>query len=646
MSAIAGIIRFDRQPVDRSALDRMQAVLEPYGPDAQHQWRHEGAGLMRTLLRITPEDSLDQQPLVTTDAACVLVFDGRLDNREELAEELGLPHAVSAHLADSELVGLACQRWDMQAVNHLYGAYALAVWQPLCQRLWLARDPLGQRPLFWYRQDRFFTFASLPKALFCVPGVPRELCEARMLDYLALLPQKGPESNFKDVFRVEPGQLLILEDGQVSSRRYHHFDALCELKLPHDSDYLEAFQGHLQRAIANCVRSSGPIAAQLSSGFDSSTVTALAARQLSQCDLRLNAFTSAPREGFDGPVPKGRHGDESAGAKALAACFPNIDHEVVRSGVGDVSFMDEQLAGIEAADAITQAPGNIIWLNAIYRRAQAHGCKVLLTGQLGNMSISYTGETYLAALFRRGSWRSWWRELCAYRVTHRRSRSALIGKSIVPSLPRPVWRWLAIRLSRDASLKDYSAIRADWLGRAELADRVRRSGWDLSYQPWHDGRKMRIAVIERVDLGEYFLAANLYGLELRDPTCDLRLMEFCLSVPDHQYLRNGETRWLLRRMMADTLPREITAATSKGYQDADWYEGIARELPRLREELQQLAKHPRVVQMLDVDGLRELLDNWPESGWEKTSVINSHRLKLLRGLAAAQYIRYIEGSNR
>lgn len=644
MSAIAGIIRLDRQPVDRAALDRMQAVFAPYGPDAQHQWRQDGAGLLHTLLRTTPEDSFDRQPLIGTDASCVLVFDGRLDNREELAEELGLSHADSAPLADSDLAFLACQRWDTEAAEHMYGAYALAFWQPLRQRLWLTRDPLGQRPLFWHHQERFFAFASLPKGLFCVPGVPRELCEIRMLDRLALLPLKGPESSFKDVYRVEPGQLVVLESGKVSSRRYHSFDRQRELKLPHDSDYLKAFQTLLQRAVANCLRSSGPIASQLSSGFDSSTVTALAAQQLAESNQRLHAFTAVPREGFDGPVPRGRHGDESIGASAVAARFPNIDHELIRGG--DALAAEALLSVIEATDTLLLSPCNMAWVSAIHRRVQALGCKVLLTGQLGNMSISYSGETYLASLLRRGSWRVWWRELRAYGATHRKSTLRLIGKSILPSLPRPVWRWLGRRIDRSGPLTDYSPINPEWMRQMGLTERARDTGWDISYRPWHDGRQMRIAAIERADPGEFWMAADLYGFEVRDPTSDLRLVEFCLSVPDCQYLRDGETRWLLRRMMANILPPEILNSFSKGYQSADWYEGVVRELPRLREELRQFAEHPGVARVLDVEGIQRLLDSWPKDGWDKPGVIKSYRLKFMRGMAAAHYIRYVEGNNR
>lgn len=331
MTAIAGLIRLDAAPVDAGVLERMQNILAPYGRDAQHHWRQGPAGLMRTLLRTTPHDNLDRQPLHHQDSGTRLVFDGRLDNRDELARELGLPPAEAALLADSGLALQAILRWDSGAPEHFVGDFAMACWRAGEQQLWLARDPLGHRPLFWHRQPGFFAFASLPKALFAIPGVPRAVCEERLADLLALIPMTGPESFYKDICRVEPGQVVTLQGGQVSSRRYHAFDPQRELHLASDDDYLEAFREKLEQAVASQLRASGSIASHLSSGFDSSTVTALAARQLQQAGRgqRLTAYTAVPRPGYDGPVPRGRHADESPGARALAARFGNIDHVLI-----------------------------------------------------------------------------------------------------------------------------------------------------------------------------------------------------------------------------------------------------------------------------------------------------------------------------
>jgi asparagine synthetase B (glutamine-hydrolysing) len=171
MTAIAGLIRFDKAPIDRATLERMVNLLQPYGRDAQHTRFEPHAAFLRTLLRITPEDSLDHQPLWHAERRTLCLFDGRLDNREELAQALGIAPAELRLMADSAVALHACLRWDTECVDRLLGDFALAYWQPQARRLWLARDPLGTRPLYWHRNAAGFAFATLPKALFAIPGV-------------------------------------------------------------------------------------------------------------------------------------------------------------------------------------------------------------------------------------------------------------------------------------------------------------------------------------------------------------------------------------------------------------------------------------------------------------------------------------------
>ncbi|MDS4057719.1 MAG: asparagine synthetase B, partial [Candidatus Contendobacter sp.] len=585
MTAIAGLIRFDHAPVDRAILERMVNLLEPYGRDAQHTHFESGAAFLRTLLRITPEDRLDRQPLVHAENQTLILFDGRLDNREELAGDLGIPGEELRLLADGAIAQRACLRWDTAAVDRLLGDFALACWQPRARRLWLARDPLGTRPLYWHQKPDLFAFATLPKALFAIPGVDKAICEERLHDYLCLLPMIGPDSFFKGIYRVEPGQILVLDGEAITTHRYHRWDPDRELRLKSDDDYLEAFREQVERSVACRLRSSGLIASYLSSGFDSSTVAALAARQLAAENKLLIAYTSVPREGFDGPVPKGRHGDEGPGARALAARFPNIEHHLIRTtGTTPLDHLEED---VQTLDRPPLNPCNTVWVNAIAAAAARRGAKVLLTGGMGNMTISYTGREYLPWLFGQRQWAAWWREMRGLKRRQPAPRwRGLLLQSVAPYLPPVLWGLIErIRSGRRWVLTDYTAIHPDFMERMGHANRVKATGWDLSYRPWGDSRRMRIAVLERMDNGDYQVAANADGLERRDPTADRRLIEFCLAVPDHQYLCEGRTRWLLHRLMGDTLPPEILLAQTRGYQAADWYESMAAAIPRIREEL-------------------------------------------------------------
>jgi len=151
-------------------------------------------------------------------------------------------------------------------------------------------------------------------------------------------------------------------------------------------------------------------------------------------------------------------------------------------------------------------------------------------------------------------------------------------------------------------------------------------------------------VLERLDNGDYRLDSNARGLESRDPTADRRLIEFCLSVPDHQYLRKGQTRWLLHRLMGETLPPEIVNARTKGLQAPDWYENLTPRLPEIKARLLE-AKALGIDRYLDIDTLIASLDEWPSSGWEKQAMASKYRLRLLRGLSAAAFIRATRADN-
>ena len=645
MTAIAGIIRHDQGMADKGVLERMCNVLAPYGKDAQHARAMGSAGFVRTLLRTTPEDALDHQPCADADSGWALVFDGRIDNREELAAALGIEPARLRQLADAALVLHAVARWETACLPRLLGDFALAAWHARRRRLILSRDYLGTRPLFWHQGDGFVAFASLPKALFAIPGVPRELSEEGLHDFLALVPMLDGKSLYQGIQRVMPGQCVTVEDGRVRSEAWYRFDPRRELRLASDAEYVEAFSERLERAVARRLRAVGPIASELSSGFDSGTVTAVAAAQLAGRGESLLAFTHVPREGFAERTRGGTHADEGPAARAVAARYPNIEHILFRSGVAspvqDLDFDVEQL---------DRPPLNIcngVWVNQMRALAAARGARVLLNGGVGNMTISYDGRSLLPALFGRGQWLRWQHEARALQRTHPGLRwRTLLAHSMAAWIPQRVFtRWSRWR-GGGWNLTDYSAINPAFMAQMDTATRARDGGVDPTYRDLADSRLVRIRSLLLVDIGEYSLGANQAGIDARDPTSDRELVEFCLAVPEAQYLRDGQTRWLLRRAMAGRLPAEILDSRTRGLQAADWYESVERDLPRIREELERLEAHPSAGQYLDLSALKASLDDWPSSGWHSHELEKRYRLKLLRGLSAGAFVRYVENDNQ
>lgn len=643
MTTIAGIIRKQGVPATQDDAKRLLRALAIYRPEASRVWRRDQTALVCTLRRFTPEDVFDRQPLSNGGDKPVLVFSGRLDNRDELASELAIPTTKARNLADSTLVLAAYEAWGEDSPRHLLGDFAFAVWSPSAERLFLARDPMAMRPLYWHHGNGLFAFASAAQALHALPEVPRELNEERLAEFLALVPWVGPCSFFQGIQRLEPGHALVLEQGRVRILRYHRFDLGRRIVLPRDQDYVEAFREHVESAVRCRLRTHGEVAAHLSSGFDSGTVCAVAAPQLAARGKKLFAFTHVPRAGFDGPIPPGRHGDEGPAAAALAKRYPNIEHILIRNGD---SHLEEIARHPEHSSRPVLNPSNGVWVSAIRAEAQARGARVVLTGERGNMGLSFHGQTRLPAMLRQGHPWGWYREARALRRQGVMNWKSILSLSLGPFVPEWLWSKLSRHRGDLFGLFRISALRPEVAHAMDIRARAKKGNLRLSYRPWGDGRQARCMVIYRVDHGDKYLASLAQaGVVERDPTADIRLLEFCLAIPEDLFLRNGQMRWLLRQAYGDRLPPEILNARTKGQQSADWYETATWEREDVRAELERLAASPTAARLLDLESMRRDLDDWPKDGWAQPEVVDTYKLKLLRGLSVGVFIRKMEGGN-
>src|ERR1700722_3672801 len=174
MSAIFGLVRVNGDGLPRHALATMRSAVAAHGGDGSGVWTGDRAGLGQQLKRVTPEDACERQPLVSPDGLRVLVSDGRIDNRRELAGQLGTLRP-SPEVPDSAFIMAAYERWDEDCARHLIGSFSFAVWDEQRQRLLLARSPFGAKPVFFHQAADFVAFATMPRALFTLACVPRKL---------------------------------------------------------------------------------------------------------------------------------------------------------------------------------------------------------------------------------------------------------------------------------------------------------------------------------------------------------------------------------------------------------------------------------------------------------------------------------------
>jgi asparagine synthase (glutamine-hydrolysing) len=647
MTAVAGLWCLDGRPDAAEYCARMLASQDLYGRHGGAQWSNGDVALGRRLMRVLPEDAHDRQPLLSHRGDYVLVADVRLDNRTEVAQALQIPLSEAGNLCDAALLLAAIERWGESCLGRIIGDYAFVLWDGARRRLLLARDPLGQRPLHYHRNNRFFAFASMPKGLHALAEVPSAPNEDHIASFLMLMPETGPETFFLGIERVEPGQIVIVTPSGVTTRR-HWQPSRRQVAFRRPEEYSEALRELLDQAVRCRLRGTENVGSCLSGGLDSAAVAATAARLLAPSGRRVIAFTAVPRNGYDGPAPRNRFVDEGPHAAATAALYSNMEHVLIRSE--GRSPLDDLDRSFFLFDRPTLNICNIGWCNSICDAAQKRNLSVLLSGDLGNIGLSYDGLELLPELFSRGRLLRLWREARALVGSGGPGRMrwrGVLARTLGPWCPAPVWVWLNRTMNGSTSeIINYSAINLCRLAELKLPARARELGVDLVGRPWKDGFAKRVLALRGVDLGNYNKGTlGGWQIDLRDPTSDVRLVEFCLSVPTEQFLSKGQQRALARRALSDRLPGLVVEETRKGLQAADWHERLTIVRDRVAAELNRLDACPQAAKALDLDRLHRLVENWPTEGWEHREVSIPYRAALLRGISTGHFVRRSMGAN-
>lgn len=603
-----------------------------FGPHDQAIGRDTGVAIGRNLYRLLPEDQYDAQPLRGGGGRLLLVADIRIDNRDDLTAQLGICPAEASRTSDAALLLRGFERWGEDVFDRIAGDFAVAIWDGTERRLILARDPLGGRPLHYHQGDGFVAFSSMPQGLHALDAALRRPDQKRVAEFVADLRLTGPRTFHEGIARVETGYIVTVGANGLS-RRSHWNPKRKELRLGSDADYVEAFRAELDRATAARLRrAGGAVAAHLSSGYDSSAVAATAARVLERSGERLPAFTAAPRAGFDGPAPRGRIADESGLAAATAALHSNIDHHIVRpAGVSPFGLLNGQHA------LIGQPIGHIcngVWLSAVREAAAAAGASVLLTGQAGNHTISAGGRGNFADLLREGRWLRWLQEARATASAGAMRWRGIFDNSFGPWTPLPLHAHLRRSfLGAPGRLSPSSLLAPGW---TEVIER-RASDHARDPRPPRNSFAAAVNLLRLSDPGNYrkaWLASH--GLDERDPTADRRLVDFCLSLPIDQLLKDGRKRPLARRALSDRLPSEVLDQPCRGYQGADWYEQITEAATMQFAE--QLTADPAASAVIDFGRVRDVIEAWPAGDWDKAWVINEYRMALMRAMSAAHFL--------
>lgn len=634
MSAICGIYyRDSRQaaPVTGVALLLEYSI---YHADAAGTWLGGPVFFGCHSQYITPESKKETLPYHDDRAGLTITADATIDNRAELCAQLRIEPTLRDSLPDGRLILLAYQEWGQDCPKYLLGDYAFVIWDEKRQKMFCAVDPTGTRAFYYYISGGLFAFSTLLRPLFILPEVAKKHNETWIADFLAIptvMHQLDPELTlYENIYLLPAGHTMTVGTGGVKKQVYWKVERQPELKLPSDAEYEEAFREVLGEAVRCRLRSTRQVGVMMSGGLDSTAVACLAARELAKSDRRLPAFSAVPMSCYRDWLPSGWIADETPYIEAVREHSGNIDLNYCRSeGKHPLSDTDRLLAVLEQPYKIFE---NLFWLDDIMARAQERNVGVVLTGGAGNATISWGLRLpYLLSLYRSGRWLRLFRECWS---------AARPQRSPLRALYRLSRQLMFTSEERPFKIHSLSPINPDFAARAAVAERFSQFFSDpLKLLDSYEARQDLLSPEGFSHMGIIDTKLGLaHQMAWRDPTMDRRVIEFCLSVPEDQYVRDGSERHLIRRAMANIIPDKVRLnETVRGAQAADWAQRLEPVWPELKTEIAQIGTLAAEREYLDIAKIQRELARFSTLG---DAAANDYSLRMLvRSLIFSRFLR-------
>ena len=516
--------------------------------------------------------------------------------------------------------------------------------------LWIfKKDALFVREITWdfgyyIITDRLddFAAATVPEALFALNWVPRILNKEKLADNLVGRGGNHEITYYQDIFRVPPGSTVEVCGPTFSKYQFWNLEGIADVKFTNDQDYVEAFKVRLEEAVRARLRSRHPPCAMITGGLDSSSISVIAADILAASGGKLNTFTAVPQTGFSRDELRGRYFDETPYVRQIAEVNRDIvPHFITQSR----EPIPEKIAEVIRRSGLPGGILNALWGFDIFAAARSAGHDVILAGELGNTTISYDGSGLFTELLVTGRWLRLFSEIKSSGYRWRRHvRHQLIG----PFIPAPLFRkYKQWRRGGKPAWHDYSLIRLESRLVVGVVDRAAREYIPFDAPPTRNSRLGRIDSFR-----DYCEAADWYAkvraefcLDLRTPACDRRVVEFCIGIPEDQYLCKGRDRWLIRRAMDGRLPEIVLNQQKTGAQAADWYPRLTRPRNRIVDEVKRLAENPEVASILDMQRLNAILNSWPDRQPSEYTPEEKYLLAVPNALGTAYFIESLTGAN-
>jgi asparagine synthase (glutamine-hydrolysing) len=541
----------------------MLAMIRHRGPDSFGIYRDEYVGLGSSRLKIVDLEGGDQ-PICNEDGTLWIVFNGEIFNYPELRlrlEKLG--HRFSTH-CDTEVILHLYEEYGPDCLTRMNGQFAIALWDAKKRKLFLARDRLGVRPLYYTIQNGQLIFGSEIKAILAYPGVHTQIDSTALDQIFTYWSPLAPRTIFQSIFEVLPAHSMTIEDGVLTEVRYWGLDfTKSGLPVKQEQEYLEELEVLLIDSTLLRLRADVPVGAYLSGGLDSSLITALIQQYSNNS---LNTFSIA----FSDPKF-----DESAHQERLAD-FLGVEHHQVYAKYQDIGRVFPEVVWHTETPILRTAPAPMFLLSELVRDT---GYKVVLTGE--------GADEFLAGydIFKEAKIRQFWSREPASQIRPRLFSKIYPDISHLPHNSSYLTGFFGMGF-QDTDDPEYShAIRWRTTSRCKrFFSEDLRQAIELfhpindrpvpvppGFSQWHSLERAQY-LEAAIFLPGYLLssqgdrAAMAHSVEGRFPFLDHRVVEFCNKLPPNLKMFGLVEKYLLKKIARKYLPELTWTRTKRPYR--------------------------------------------------------------------------------
>ncbi|WP_078595898.1 asparagine synthase-related protein [Evansella clarkii] len=614
MSAIAGLVHFNNEAVLPKQARALMAGFEQFPADDIQTWQMRNIFLGCHAQWITPESVGEQLPYYDYNRKLAITCDAIIDNRKELFEKLHIKDPlIKRSMPDSQIILLAYDKWGEQCPKYLIGDFSFMIWDQNNQKLFGARDFSGARTLYFYNDQSRFIFSTIMETFFRFPYIKKELNESWLAEFISISGMEEAinmtETVYKSIYQVPPGHSISAKNGNVKLARYIKLDVNETIKFKSDEEYEEAFRYELDQAVSDRLRTHGGVGAQLSGGLDSSSVVSIAAKQLQKDYKKLYTYSYVPEVTFNDWTSNFYVPNESPYIKETVNFVGNINDNYL--DFDGRSSLDEIDHFLDIMEMPYKFFNNSLWLKGINETVSQQGIKILLNGARGNHSISFGSKnltiTYYSDLLKRLRWIALNKELnlfCQQLNTGKRVILPLVMEKTFPI----IYSFFNKEETANTETNWMKLINPDLAKNTQLEERLMEYNRVINdetsirnnhFQQPYTWNKTGTATTK---------LSLRYSTWDRDPTNDLRLIKFCLAVPQEQYAKGGMERALIRRAMKGLLPDKVRLNQhSRGLQAADVVHRLTPKWPAFIEEITNMTSDPVTSHYINMDYVKNAI---------------------------------------